>query len=334
MFLTSCPHFYSVMHLLGDHCVKPHLILTPTLALLKRNMWVFIWVCYVVSWACDNKSSHPVEVADWLPESAPRLGLSNRGLLVKHDVPVRRITSEAVAWECALGLYTQRMLSLCIRAAWWTNSTLCACVRVKDKTHLCQTHLCRRTPMHAVQHGRRQQVWAAFSSVTVFNIIPLRVSREPEQGPIPALWLQGSPLFFSNNTDIITSLEEPPHLAFSLPLCLTQVSCPHLSSDRYSHPGLNPLHSAAEVAHKRAIHMPIGLWVFKELCLVFFLHSASIHLSKGVIFLWTVATEVVFLLIMWLLNATPAPKAAKSLSHSLAANSKHHCHNPSTTNAS
>lgn len=195
------------------------------------------------------------------------------------------------------------------------------------------------TPLRAythpcvVQQSRRQWVWAAFRSVTVFTIIPSRVLGEPEQRPIPALWLQGLPLFFARNTDIITSLKEPAHLAFSFSLRLTQVSCPHVSSDRFSHPGLNPLHSAAEVPHKRPVHMPMGLRVFKALYFVFFFiwppwsHSSV----KRCDFPVNWGHWVVFLLIMWALNATPAPKAAKYLSHTLAANSKHYCYNPSAS---
>lgn len=233
-------------------------------------------------------------------ESVPWLGHSNRGFLVKHDVPAQKITAEAVAGEGALGLYTQRMLSLCIRAAWWTNSTLCACVRVKDKTHLCQTHLCGRILMSSVQQSRRQWVWAVFGSVTVFNIIPLRVLREPEQGPIPGLWLQGFPLFFTRNTDIITSFKEPPHLAFSLPLCLIQVSCPHVSSDRYSHPGLNPNTFSCWSASKESC-----TYANRPLCLqrhfvFFFIWPPWSHSSvKRCDFPVNYGHWVVFLLIIW-----------------------------------
>lgn len=44
------------------------------------------------------------------------------------------------------------------------------------------------------------------------------ILRLPQRGLVPALWLQGPPLFFTPNTDIITSLKDPSPLAFSLPL--------------------------------------------------------------------------------------------------------------------
>lgn len=42
----------------------------------------------------------------------PQFSPGNRELLVKHDVPVGKITAAAVAWECALGLYTKNAVTL------------------------------------------------------------------------------------------------------------------------------------------------------------------------------------------------------------------------------
>ena len=73
----------------------------------------------------------------------PRLGppRGNRGLLVKHDVPLGKIRAAAVAWECALGLYTKNAVTL---HQGRVMDKLDWRVRVSENTHLCQTHLCRR----------------------------------------------------------------------------------------------------------------------------------------------------------------------------------------------
>lgn len=57
--------------------------------------------------SCDDESRPPAGVEARQYEST---GLSYTGLLIKHDVPVRKIT--AVAWECALCLYTKNAVTL------------------------------------------------------------------------------------------------------------------------------------------------------------------------------------------------------------------------------
>lgn len=64
---------------------------------------------------------------------------SNRGLLVKHDVPVGKIRAAAVAWECALGLYTKNAVTLhqsCVmdKLDWRVR------VRERERTHTYVRH--------------------------------------------------------------------------------------------------------------------------------------------------------------------------------------------------
>ncbi len=229
-------------------------------------------------------------------------GPSNRGLLVKHDVPVGKITAAAVAWECALGLYTKNAVTLhqsCVmdKLDW----CVCVCVFVYYEredavnTHLCQTHLCRLVPMCTAWQSRRQWVWAAFRSRTVFNIIPLRVLRQPRWGLIPALWLQGSPLFFTPYTDIITSLKEPPRLAFSP---LIHLLCPHLRFARFwqifTSRSQSAAFSASQESCTHCAHRPLCL---QSLAFCVFLHLASLIpfiRQKSVTFLWPMRPQRFF----------------------------------------
>lgn len=119
--------------------------------------------------ACDNKSLHPVGLVDCQSEPGPQLGLNDRGLLVRHDVPVGRSQRRQLPGNVLL-VCTQRMLSLHVRVLWWTDSTG-ACVRKRvRKKH---TYIIHSSAMHAPDASKSA---AAFRTVTVFNIIiPLRV---------------------------------------------------------------------------------------------------------------------------------------------------------------
>jgi len=180
-FLTACPPFNAF--LVGSLGSNHTLSLRPITA-CAGEMWLFIFASVI----CGEHK--PVIInpgilfrGSWTVSLSQGLGSGPgyTGLLVKHDVPVRKITATTVAWECALGLYTQRMLSLhqsCVmdKLDWRV------CMRVskrerereRENTHLCQTHLCRCT--HAATATVRRQWVCAAPGVRWFSTSsPVRV---------------------------------------------------------------------------------------------------------------------------------------------------------------
>lgn len=172
MFLTSCAHFDSVMHFWWDNCVKPHLILTPILCCwngtcgslfgsimwwaepviinpgIRRGRGLSVWVC-----ASARPQQQWVTCKTWRASAEDHsrgscLGMCSGFIYTKNVVTLHQ--------SCMM----DKLDSVCMRV----------CVRVEDKTHLCQTHLCRRTLMRTVQpsdaseSGLHSGVWLFLTS--------------------------------------------------------------------------------------------------------------------------------------------------------------------------
>lgn len=319
MFLTVCPYFDSVMNFWWDNCVKPHLCFRPIImhcwngtcgSLFMSIMW---WIEPVIinpgilsgSWTVSPRAF----------DSGP----SNRGLLVKHDVPVGKITAEVVAWECALGLYTKNAVTL-HQSCMMDKLDWSACESEWvgwEHTPMLDTPLQTYMPM-----CRRQWVWVAFRSVTVFNIIALHVLSAATARLVPALWPQGLPLFFTPNADIITSFKEPPHLTFSPSLSLlVHLLYPHLRICMALTEMLIQ-DSIFCIQLQKCLTTELHTYTHRPLCLqsiafcvssfrlplIPFIHQ-KVWLSRAV----CTATKFVFPLITWAPNVTPALVAIKNL---------------------
>lgn len=171
-------------------------------------------VCHVVIGVYDNRPSHPTHAVDRNPGHSSASATES----YLYDLTCRRERSQPqqLPRQCAF-FFLQRMLSLCVPAAWRS-------VRVCVWAHLWQTHPCRCTPMPTVQQldARKSDLLSRWWLLHPCCVLLIEAQQKQKKN-ISASWLQGSALLCY--TDIITSLKNSHRLAFSLLFCVMHPLC-------------------------------------------------------------------------------------------------------------